>query len=295
MAEPVVGATPGQPVMPPGGQPVTPSATPPAPASPPPAGGSPQTPPAGTAATPQPPAAGAGAGTTPPVPETPVWPEKFMRDGKPDTDALLTSYRELERAQFKRREDLKTEARNEVLAERNKEVPPTPADYTYTPIKLKDGRELQLETDNPLYQFMASTAHELKVPQAQFQKYVEQFAMAQLASNPSWTEEATKLGENAEVRLERLNAWGKGNLSQKAYDALSAIPATASVIEFFEEIMELTGEPKFAPVEGGGYKEKVTIEDLKAMQNDPRYWDPGKREKAWVDRVKAGYRKLNGT
>lgn len=286
---------PNTPVAPPGGTPL------PAPAAPPvqppsapstPAGAAPTMGTPGTAPAAAQPPPGAGTPTTPAAPAP--WPEKFLRDGKPDAEVLLNSYRELERKQFQRREDLKVELRKEVEAAQVEGVPAAPADYTYTPMKLKDGRELELNTQDPVFQFFATTAHDLKIPQSKFQGLVEQFALAQLASGPSWEKESAALGEQAEVRLTRASMWGKGRLSQQAYDTFARMPATKANIEMWEEIMELTGEPKFAISQAGTVKETLTMDDVKAMMNDPKYWDSSKRDPQHVARVRAALRRING-
>lgn len=325
MTDATMGSQPGQPVMPAGGTPLTPGSpaptmappgtvgpsatpTPAAGGSPPPSpappalpqapgqpSGPPASPPAPAAAS-TPPAATPSPQPAPqPAPQPEPWPEKFLREGKPDPEALLKSYRELERAQFKRRDDLKVEIRKEMDAAATEGVPAAPADYKYEPVQLKDGRKLEVDTQSPLFQFFATAAHELKIPQSKFQELLGQYAMANLASLPSWEVESAKLGEHAEQRLGRAGAWGRGNLSQKAYDAYARIPATAENIALFEEIMELAGEPKFAISQAGTVKENLTMDDIKTMMADPRYWHDAKREPAFVQRVKAGLRKLAAT
>lgn len=294
---PPAGSTPP---MPPGGVPLgtPPPAPSPAPAARPTLGLP------GTAGSPsaQPPVAPGPATPAPPAPAPPEiatpdgkpqWPEKFLRDGKPDPDSLLSSYRELERLQFKRREDLRVEVRKELETAQVEGVPASPADYTFTAVKLKDGRELGMDSQDPVFRFLATTAHELKVPQSKFQGYVEQFALAQLAQQPSWQTEAAALGEHADRRLDRANAWGRGRLSQQSYDVFASLPATAANIQLFEEIMELTGEPKFAMSQSGMIKESLTMDDVRNMMNDPKYWDPNKRDPQHVQRVQAALRRLN--
>jgi hypothetical protein len=305
MSEALTSQTPNAPVMPQGGTPLgsgsTPPAAPPTMAPAPGANGSPSPSLAPSVAPP------VGSPTSPPArPEPPAtpepppqqadspWPEKFLRDGKPDAQALLNSYRELERSQFRRREDLRREVRTELERESVEGVPANPADYKYEPMILKDGRKLEIDTQNPLYQFFCTTAHDLKLPQGRFQQILEQYAAASLAGQPSWEQEATKLGEHAEQRLQRCGSWAKGNLSQTAYDIFATIPATAANIALFEEIMELSGAPRFAITQAGTpNSDALTMDDIRAMMADPKYWDNARRDQNHVNRVKAALRRLN--
>lgn len=219
-------------------------------------------------------------------------PEKFLKDGKPDVDAIVQSYTALERQQFKRREDLKAELAKEEREARSAALPASPADYVVEPIKLADGRSLGVNTSDPVFQFLATAAHDLGVPNDKFNALAGQFALAQLQSGPKWDEEAKVLGQHAEVRLERVDGWARAHLSQKAYDAFARVPATADAVALYEEIMELTGAPKFVPVEGGGYQEKLTMEDVRKLQASPEY---RAGDRATVDRVRAGLRQLTST
>ena len=83
----------------------------------------------------------------------------------------------------------------------------------------------------------------------------------------------------------------KGNAPQAVYDTFAGMPARADLVQMFEHIMTLAGEPAFTPSETpSGFIETVTKESLQAMQKDPKYWRD--KDPAFVRQVSAGFRKL---
>ena len=82
-------------------------------------------------------------------------------------------------------------------------------------------------------------------------------------------------------------------LPPELYDAFAGIPATAKVVQMFEHLMELSGEPKFA-LDGDGavLDGPITKEALKAMQRDPLYHT--KKDPVHIAKVRAGYARLAG-
>ena len=220
-------------------------------------------------------------------------PEKFLTDGKPDLSKLVTSYKALETAQFKKRDDVRKELQAELAAERAKSIPATAAEYVSPEIKAPDGREVKLPDDLPLMQWFRTVCHDKGVTQKEFEKLASDFIKLDLARGPDWTKESQALGERADDRLERCNAWAQRMLPPDLYDAFAGIPATASVVKMFEHIMELSGEAKFALDESGAVADgPITKEQLKAMQRDPLYWS--KKDPVHIAKVRAGFARLAG-
>ena len=79
------------------------------------------------------------------------------------------------------------------------------------------------------------------------------------------------LAEYADMRLDRVASWAKASLSDRAYEVFASIPASAGMVQCFEELMELNGQPAFNMMESGSFQEEISEDDLKSMQNDPRY------------------------
>jgi hypothetical protein len=104
---------------------------------------------------------------------------------------------------------------------------------------------------------------------------------------PDWNVESENLGEYAEKRLERVDGWANKNLSEEAYNVFANVPASAGMVQLFEELMELNGQPQFNMVSESEFQEQISIDDLRTMQNDPRYWK--ERDPAFIARVRAGF------
>jgi hypothetical protein len=242
------------------------------------------------------PPAGSAPATEPPPPAVradgkPAWlPEKFKSE-----EDFTKSYKELEQKQFSRREDLKKETRAEIEAERRAAVPTSPGDYTFEPIKLPDGRQVQLNAEDPLVPWFQDRAHKMGLSQEQYGELVKDFVQQDLRRGPVWEKEVEKLGVDAaqaDLRLQRIEGWMRGNAPQEIYDAFSGVPATAGMIRMFEHIMTLAGEPSFRLDDSGGFAGTVTPDSVQTMMKDERYWKA--RDPIYVTQVRAAMRKLAG-
>jgi hypothetical protein len=216
-------------------------------------------------------------------------PEKFK-----SLEALNTSYAELERLQNQRREQYRADIKAELEAEQAKDVPAAPADYTFTPIKMRNNQgkevELQLQADDPLTQWFQNTAHALKIGQKDYERLIGEFIQQDLKRGPNWQQESAALGAQADLRLQRIDGWARGHLTQEHYGTFASVPATAAMIKLFEHVMTLTGEPTFVPdPTGGSYQQNLTRADLNAMMTDKRYRDG---DKQFIAQVRAGFRRL---
>jgi hypothetical protein len=170
-------------------------------------------------------------------------------------------------------------------------MPKAPVDYTFTPVKQKDGTELKLNPDDPLTKWFQNTAWEMKLPADKFQKLVGEYIAIDMKRGPDWTAESKALGAQADQRLGRIDGWARGHLPQELYNTFAKIPATADLIKMFEHVMTLSGEPSFVPDQSGaGFKESLTKEDLQAMMKDEKYWR--EKDPRFIAQVRAGFRKL---
>jgi len=107
---------------------------------------------------------------------------------------------------------------------------------------------------------------------------------------PDWNQESEALGEYAEKRLERVDGWAHNNLSAEAYNVFANVPASAGMVQLFEELMELNGQPQFNMTSDSEFQERISREDLMSMQNDPRYWK--EKDPAFISKVRAGFAQL---
>jgi hypothetical protein len=212
----------------------------------------------------------------------PGLPEKFLRDGKPDIEALVTSYVNLEKTLGTKPDELKTQWEAERLAKR-----PEAADKYELP--KNDAFDPDELAAHPLTAWWRKQAFERGLTNEEFQAGIAEYAES---AQPSidFEGEMKKLGDNANQRVTAVAAWiSKFKDKPGAYDRLEALTADAEGVELLEQIMGTAvstagGAPAPAPA--------ITAESVRSMQNDPRYWDAGRRDPAFVKQVEDAYARL---
>jgi len=241
-------------------------------------------------------------------------PDKFVvdKDGKREVNqaAILDSYTELEKQQFRRREEVRAEALKEAETERLKGRPTAPGDYTVgKPTKIGDreapairigDRDIEILPDDPALNYMKGVAHKYGMPQAEFDQMVQGYIATVMSTGPKWDAEAKILGGEAIAakREQRVDGFLKGNLSPENYAFFAGMPSTAKAIQAIEQLMTLSGHPPFVPERGDLPGETYDAAQLREMQRDPRYTGqgrPGGSDKAFVSQVRAGFARLAKT
>lgn len=188
-------------------------------------------------------------------------------------------------------ESLRTEWDNERFANR----PETPNDYEMRVpegMELPEGMEWEFSDDDPMLGWWKETVHEMGGNQEMFDAGVQQFIEAQLGSMPDVEAEMEALGEYGESRVERVQLWAQKNLGEDMMPAMAEMMSSAKNIEVVEAIMDKMGEAPFSSQEATAFGKGDSYADLREMQNDPRYWDPLNRDRAFVKKVEDGYREL---
>ena len=115
----------------------------------------------------------------------------------------------------------------------------------------------------------------MALSQNEFSDFVSEYMTMQATSGPDWNQESEILGEHADRRLERVDAWANSVFTEDQYNVFAGIPASAGMVQLFEAVMELNGQPKFNMTSTTEFQETVTREDLMAAQRDPKYWQNG--------------------
>ena len=144
-----------------------------------------------------------------------------------------------------------------------------------------------------IVQWWKETAKQNGLSQEQFDQGVQVFIDNAMATLPNVEEEMHKLGDASKERVEAAELWSKRNLSPEAYSTISSFASTADGVKAIEEIMKLT---KDSPMPTSPTQVSVTpdLGDLKSMMNDPRYFDPARRDPAYYDKVTRLYEKKYG-
>jgi hypothetical protein len=209
-------------------------------------------------------------------------PEKFWREGKPDIENLAKSYAELTSWKNTKTEELlKT-----IDAERLKARPETADKYELPEIEGIDAESL---ASSPLVSFWRQTAYEMGLPQDKFTEGMQQYIDALDTSGPDLEAEMGYLGENAEARIQAVSAWAQQNFAEPdEFEAIQRLGQSAGGIRVLERLMgSATGVGSEAPLQ-----KSISIDDLKQMQLDPRYWNPASRDPAFVKQVDDGFQRL---
>jgi len=215
------------------------------------------------------------------APARPEWlPEKFNTP-----EDLASSYSQLESklgtSQDEIRQALVAEFEAEALANR----PATAGDYL-VPETLDD----ELVNDNELFQWWANHAFENAYSQEEFEQGINMYAQALNAGQPDLDTEKAALGENADARIEAVDLWSQKFFPEEYQDAILGLGATAQGIEALEFLMNQMGNSSLAGNTGG--IAPLNEGELQSMMRDERYWNPAKRDNAYVQKVQEGFSKL---
>jgi|TARA_R100001463_G_scaffold30894_4_gene70108 hypothetical protein len=214
--------------------------------------------------------------------DRPDWlPEKFK-----SPEELAKSYSELERGFYQRKDDMREQVIDEINQEAMKDAPASPADYDVN-FAAPEGLEYTVDEDDPLLGWFKGKAHEYGLSQDEFDGLINEYAQADIQRGPDWSVEAEALGEYAEDRLTRVDGWARTSLTEEAYNVFANIPASSNMVQLFEELMELNGQPQFNMVSETEFQEVISLDDLRSMQNDPKYWK--EKDPSFIAKVRAGF------
>ena len=101
-----------------------------------------------------------------------------------------------------------------------------------------------------------------------------------------------RLGPQAEARITRVDQWLAKRLPETHYRSLVKFSVYGDFVEALEGLMESTGAPPMtddAVTTGEGV---VSIESLRTKMKDARYWNPAKRDPAYVKEIEDGWKQI---
>jgi len=224
-------------------------------------------------------------GQTPP-PEVKI-PDKYVKDGKPDLAAFVAGHNELVGKFTTKTEDL----RKEIEANLFKERPEAADKYAVPEIPDIDKEELAA---HPMLGWWREQAYTGGLSQAKFEegiaKYIEVMAPQEISEETLKTE----LGDSFKQRIAAVDAWAQKTAKNDGeMAALQAIGTSPDGIKLMERLAGLSGnmEGETPPQK----QETLTLDKLRSMQQDPRYFDPAQRDPAFIQQVTDGYEKLYPT
>lgn len=210
-------------------------------------------------------------------------PEKFWDKDKNElnVEELGMSYKALEKKIGQRTDVLYKELEEDYAKRMSAKAP---EEYVIPELELPEGVNVDINTEEPMLQWWADTARKAGLSQEQFAEGIEQFVNNEIAGLPDIQAEKELLGDNAEQRIESANLWAKKNLTPDSYDAISQFAARADGVKVIEELMNLTKEAPI-PQHETQIDVKPSLADIRSMMNDPRYYEDGRKDPAYIEKV----------
>lgn len=205
-------------------------------------------------------------------------------------EELSSSYNSLEKKLGSRTEDLSKQIREDIANEVRSKVP---ENYEINMPEIPENVQMDIDPEMPLLQWWQKTAKEAGLSQDQFNTGIEAFVNNEIGSLPDLDNEKQLLGESANARIEAADLWSKKNLSTDSYDAISEFASTAKGVKALEEIMKLNKDAPIPQTETA-IDAAPSLDDLRSMMKDPRYWKDGDRDQAYINKISNLYEKYYG-
>ena len=206
-------------------------------------------------------------------------------------EELSSSYNSLEKKLGARTEDLSKQIREDIS---NEVKASTPEEYKIALPELPENINLEVNEEMPLLQWWGETAKAKGLSQEEYNKGIEAFVNNEISSLPNQDNERELLGENATQRIEAADLWSKKNLSPDAYSSISEFASTAQGVKALEEIIKLNKDAPMPTVETA-IEAAPSLDDLRSMMKDPRYWKDGERDSAYIAKIGSLYEKYYGS
>lgn len=211
-------------------------------------------------------------------------PEKFW---DPDVgirvDELAKGYNELEGLMRTKTDDLRTQ----IEADRMKDVPDKYDFKLPEDLKVPNGVELDLNADDPLLQWFEGFAKQVGLSQDSYNEAIKAYIEAELAGMPNVEDEIRKLGQNGNDRVQTANAKLDEILAEDEKAIVAEMLTTAAGVGVLEKLLKISGPENF---EGDAGSAPLTLEELRKIQADPRYY--ADHDPELIRKVRAGYARL---
>lgn len=202
-------------------------------------------------------------------------------------DDLAEAYKSLESKIGTKEDDYRSKILEELQAEAYKDRPESAGDY-----ELPDSIDEAASVDNQLLKWWSDHAFENGYSQEEFEQGIEMYAQAVMGSQPDLEEEAKRLGDNANTRIEAASAFASKFFPEKALPAIERMCETHEGIVALEHIMAAMKDGSFS---GEAQRsEAVNEQKLREMMLDERYHNPVKRDPHFIKQVEEGFRKIYG-
>ena len=214
-------------------------------------------------------------------PTRPSWLNEKFETG----EDLQKSYDELASKLGKSKEDVKSEVLQELETEAYANRPASAGDYQIPEIL----DEAEAAT-NPLLKWWADYSWDNGLSQEEFNEGIAKWAEHTGSNQPDLEQVKKDLGDNANSRVEATQLFVNKFFPEDLRDAVAELGTSAEGIKALELIQRSMQQAQ--PNNQATAPAKQTIEDLMAKMRDPRYYDPARRDKAYVQEVTNGFKAL---
>lgn len=214
-------------------------------------------------------------------PTRPTWLNEKFETG----EDLQKSYDELASKLGKSKEDVKSEVLQELETEAYANRPASAGDYQIPEIL----DEAEAAT-NPLLKWWADYSWDNGLSQEEFNEGITKWAEHTGSNQPDLEQVKKDLGDNANARVEATQLFVNKFFPEDLRDAVAELGTSAEGIKALELIQRSMQQAQ--PNNQATAPAKQTIEDLMAKMRDPRYYDPARRDKAYVQEVTNGFKTL---
>ena len=224
------------------------------------------------------------AETAPTEVARPEWlPEKFS-----DPADMAKAYGELEGKLGKGEEELRTKLMEEMETEAFAERPASVGEYV-----LPESIDEAEAVDNELLNWWSNYSWENGLSQTEFAEGIEKYANAVNGQQVDLESVSKELGDNATARVEAVQLWMNKFFPDPAMqEAVATLGSTSAGIKALEHVIEQTKGSTVSPT--GVPAGQVSQADVEAKMKDPRYWQQGRRDEAFVREVNSDWQRLHG-
>tara|TARA_R110000787_G_scaffold126383_2_gene237693 strand:+ start:5233 stop:5958 length:726 start_codon:yes stop_codon:yes gene_type:complete len=218
------------------------------------------------------------------VVDRPQWlPEKFK-----DPADMAKAYSELEGKLGKGEEELRGTITKEMEEKAFADRPPSVGEYI-----LPETIDEADAVDNELLDWWSNYSFDNGLSQDEFAEGIEKYANALGGQQPDLESVQKELGDNATIRVEAVQLWMNKFFPDPAMqEAVAQLGSSTAGIKALEHVIEQTKGSNVAPT--GPVNLQMTQADVESKMKDPRYWQQGKRDTAFVQEVNSDWQRLHG-
>lgn len=218
-------------------------------------------------------------------------PDKFWNaeTGEVRVDDVLKSYAEMERYVGGKEEEYKEKFMTELEEDFNANKP-----EEYALPALPEGISEDMVLDNPLTEWWTNLATENGYSQEEYEDGINQYIDLMQGSQIDVEAEMNKLGENANDRVDAVNSWASSYFTPNEFETIqSTLGTSADGIEVLEKLMQNSNQQNYNRSQQVAQPDRqLTLEDVRSMMKDKRYYDSRFRDPAYVKKVDEAFNRL---